>query len=172
MGSARNFSIEVARAHLEPARCIVNGSSSLIGAYLKVIHDTCRNAIEHALKELLRSAGFSKRNLRKCGHALDELTRLLHKFEEDVLVGNKIYSRQPISRGILLENKNETSRITFGNFLEQLRDKVSRYPSDVRYGDSITTFPPGIWVQAAEKVIEWVEKHKGTIRRGRGAAPY
>ena len=156
MSSVRTYSVEVARAYLEGARNIVNGGRSLKGADLKVIHDNCHNAIEHALKYLLQSAGFSERELRQCGHDLHKLSELLaSECEEDFLIGGQSFPRPPTSfRGIVLENKNDGSRITFGNFLEQLRDKVSRYPSEVRYGDSITTFPPGIWVQAAEKVTE------------------
>ncbi|MCL6607383.1 MAG: HEPN domain-containing protein [Geminicoccaceae bacterium] len=173
MSSGRAYSIVVARAFLEGARGIVNSGRSLTGADLKVIHDNCHTAIEHALKYLLQSAGFSERELRQCGHDLDKLARLLFECEEDVPIGNRLYSRPPTSfRGIVLENKNDGARSTFGDFLEQLRDKASRYPSEVRYGETIATFPPEIWVQAAEKFIEWAKTKAGKIRRVRRGTHY
>lgn len=122
-------------------------------------------SIEISLKYLLEKAGVPVADIRKQSHKLEALLDGLGKCEVRSSIGaderwvpaSRIRSRvvNPAYHGA-----------TIGSLLEGESKGASKYPNEIRYGDSPHHFPSELMLECAVKVVEWAQDYSGSIRMG------
>lgn len=123
-------------------------------------------ACEIALKAALEKAGLPISQIENRRHnlagLLDDLGRHC-KIEKGIVDGLRAWVPATDIRGKTIEDSNG-AQITVGKLLDDTAQHTSRYPNEIRYGNSIQHYPPEVVLDAATKVVEWVNNHWENMR--------
>ena len=114
-------------------------------------------ACEIAMKAGLEAAGVPADEIRRQSH---DLAKLLRYFDDCTVLenDNKRVSASSI-RSTAVHDKYPDA--TVGHLIES--PDVSKYPNEIRYGNLLEHYPVDVVASCATSIVEWVEKHKGTI---------
>lgn len=110
---------------------------------------------EISLKVLLEKSGYSEKKIRKFSHdllkLLNEVTKctFIHTLSEKQVCGSNLRT---------LEIKQNGCN-TVGDLLERMDKEASKYPGEIRYGESFCHFPPGAMLECAKVIYEWADSH-------------
>ena len=118
---------------------------------------------EISLKALLEKAGMPINTIRARSHNLKKLLSDLDKCKVQVEIGNK-YRWVPASRLRSITINERYVKSTVGTLLEAECHGASNYPNQIRYGDSLKHYPPGMILKTAKAIIVWAREHWDTIR--------
>jgi len=157
------YSLEFSKRLLEAARALAEEASGKNEAGRAVLYLSLLSC-EITLKALLEKAGFSVKHLKKRSHDLRGLLKDICHCE---LTGTGIGNSKPfrasrlLARAVILNTFNGT----VGALLHAEDLGVSKYPSDIRYGDLISHFPPMVMLECASVLLSWAEDNIGMIKR-------
>ncbi len=119
---------------------------------------------EISLKAMLEQAGKSVAEIRKRSHRLSELFTDLGRCEVEVEVTPGVSSWVSASRLRSCTLEHGEARSTVGNVIDAESQGASQYPNQVRYGDLLRHFPPGVVTQMSAKVAAFARQHWQSIR--------
>jgi HEPN domain-containing protein len=120
-------------------------------------------SIEISLKYLLEKAGVPVKQIRRRSHDIGTLLKDLGECEVRVNVGaTKRWVSASRIRARVVSPMYEGA--TIGSLLEGERKGASKYPSEIRYGQSPRHFPPKLMLDCAVKVAEWADEYSASIR--------
>lgn len=119
---------------------------------------------EISLKALLEKAGFTVPDLIKRSH---DLRGLLHDICSCELSGTGVGNSKPFSASRLLSQTvvKNVNNGTVGALLNAEAVGASKYPTDIRYGDLVTHFPPVVMLRCASVIQGWARENFDIIRR-------
>jgi hypothetical protein len=118
---------------------------------------------EVSLKAILEKAGYSTKELKKRSHDISGLLKDLCFCD---LIGSGPASK-PYSGAELLGEEVDPNygNGTVGHLLSGEENGASKYPNEIRYGESVIHFPPLIMLNCASKVCDWVRENINIIKR-------
>jgi hypothetical protein len=128
-------------------------------AYLSLL------ACEIALKALLEKSGIPVNQIKAHSHNLEALLCEVSRcdVEVDIAGGHLKWVPAVRIRSILI--KSEGAESTVGKLLTDEKRKTSRYPNQIRYGESLNHYSPDVLIKIACAVIKFAETHWNTIRQ-------
>lgn len=121
-------------------------------------------ASEIALKALLEKAGLPIKEIKARGHSLSGLLADLGmcRIQAEITAGSSIWVSASRLRSKVVDN--HYSDATVGKLLTGEERGASKYPNELRYGDHVKDYPPGLKLAAAKAVIDWAKEHWEEIR--------
>jgi hypothetical protein len=119
---------------------------------------------EIALKALLEKAGQPVNEIRARSHNLSKLLEDLGRCEIEVEVANSRFMWVPASRLRAVTIDANYNNATVGTLLEAEAIGASRYPNQIRYGESFRHYPPEMIMKMAIKVVAWAKEYWDHIR--------
>lgn len=122
-------------------------------------------ACEISMKAFLEKAGFAPTELRACSHDLSKLSKHMCscEIEEQVCVQTRAWIRGSSHRAIEIRTADTAS--TIGSLLDRMDKEASRYPNELRYGETLRHFPPQVVLDMARRLRGWCLDHLATVRR-------
>jgi|TARA_R100000935_G_C2833557_1_gene166654 hypothetical protein len=122
-------------------------------------------ASEIALKGLLEKAGKPISEIIGCQHRLSDLLAATDDCSVyTVCPGMDQHRWLPAKRIRALPIKVDDFSSTVGEFLSSERDGASKYPNEVRYGDSVAHFHPRAALEGARTLVAWAHEHWDCFR--------
>jgi len=121
-------------------------------------------ASEITLKALLERAGIPVKDIKSRGHNLSELLADLGKCQIQTEVAKGTHTWVPATQLRAKVVDNRYTDATVGKLLTGEKCGASKYPNELRYGDYVRDYPPGLKMGAAKAVIDWAEEHWNEIR--------
>lgn len=121
-------------------------------------------ASEITLKALLERAGLPVKDIKSRGHSLSELLADLGKCQIQTEVAKGAHTWVPATQLRAKVVDNRYTDATVGKLLTGEERGASKYPNELRYGDYVRDYPPGLKMGAAKAVIDWAEEHWNEIR--------
>lgn len=117
-------------------------------------------ACEIALKYVLSEAGVAVPK----NHDLSKLVSLLSNCSVEQDVSKNVIKRVPASRirGIVVDDNY--SDATLGKLLEAEKFGASKFPNEIRYGQTLKHFPASVMQQASVRLIAWVKISASSIQ--------
>lgn len=119
---------------------------------------------EITLKAALEKAGKPVREIRKHSHNLASLLAELGDCEVEVNITSTDRRMVSAARIRSVPVDQQFSNATVGTLLSGEKQGASVYPNQIRYGESLTHYPPGVMLQAAKEAKAWVIEHFDSIR--------
>jgi hypothetical protein len=126
--------------------------------------DTSRTALylgllscELSLKSLLENAGIPVATIRECSHSFEKLLALFSACTVKAEVTASQTRRVPATciRGV------GPAGMTIGHILSAESRGASKYPNEVRYGETVIHVPAAVVIDVAEAIVTW-SRGKGT----------
>jgi HEPN domain-containing protein len=158
------YNIGFSEKLVEAAKVVADNSLDSIEGQRTVLYLSLLSC-EIALKALLESAGISIQEITRYSHNLRTLIDAICRCEvkEEIVAGQPTWV--PASRVCAITVAIETGTSTVGTVLSMEKTGTSRYPNEIRYGHSVVHVPAKAMLQAAEKLLEWVNKHLSAVRQ-------
>lgn len=122
-------------------------------------------ACEIAIKSALEKAGIPVSVIKANKHNLSKLLEDLGGCKVREEVANGIYKNVPATRIRALVVDQNYNDATVGNLLQAEKLGASKFPNEIRYGDTLKHFPASVITILSEKVIAWVEQHFDDIQK-------
>ena len=156
------YSLDFARQLFDAARVPKAQMASYDEAKRAVLYLSLVS-IEISLKYLLEKAGVSIPAIRNRSHDIQGLLSDLGSCEIQVDLGGEIkWASASRIRARVVNPAYHGA--TLGSLLEGESKGASRYPNEIRYGESPHHFPPDLMHECAGKVIEWAAEYSSSIR--------
>jgi len=124
-----------------------------------------RLSAEIAMKALLERAGVTVNEIRKHRHNLPTLLKALDSCV--VELKDESGNVSPASAGALIRAATidfGIAHMPIGELIEAADERISKYPNEIRYGNVVRDFQPGILCEMPEVLCQWAKKHWGTIK--------
>jgi HEPN domain-containing protein len=123
-----------------------------------------RLSSEIALKALLEKAGKPVNEIRACSHNLGALLKDIGKCEVQIEIapGRLIWDKATRLRAVTIDPNYANA--TIGTLLEAEKTGASKYPNQIRYGNSLKDYPPEMVLKMASEIISWANQHWNRIR--------
>jgi hypothetical protein len=157
------YSLEFSQRLIEAAKSFIdkdkiNNETGRAILYLSLL------SCEISLKALLEQAGYTIKELKKRSHDFSGLIKDLCFCD---LVGTGISGSKPYTGAELLGEIVDPNIYngTVGHLLSCKQQGASKYPNEIRYGNSIIHFPSILMLDCASKVYEWARDNIGIIKR-------
>lgn len=147
----------IAAAEVSKQRSLVLDEAKRAVLYLSLL------SIEISLKYLLERAGVPVKEIRKCSHSFQALLKKLDSCEVPA-AASEPPTWVPASRIRSRIVNPAYANATVGTFLSGETVGASKYPSEIRYGQSPHHFPFELQFDCAVMVAEWAEEYGETIR--------
>jgi hypothetical protein len=130
----------------------------------RVVVYLCRVSMEISIKALLERAGVPLRAIRNRNHDLKGLLFDLGLCE--VLIDPSDPSSAWISAAVVGTECIDFGlvKLPIGEYVSATDPEVSRYPNQIRYGETVIDFQPSLLIGAAKILADWTRKHWETIR--------
>lgn len=121
-------------------------------------------ASEIALKALLEQAGQPVRQIRARSHNLKALLEDLGECQirVEITPGQERWVSASRLRAVTVDPNYGNA--TVGTLLEAEDAGASRYPNQLRYGESFRHYPPQVIVKMASEIVKWAKQHWDDIR--------
>jgi len=121
-------------------------------------------ASEIALKALLEQAGQPVGKIRARSHNLKALLEDLGRCQIHVEItpGQVRWVSASRLRAVTINPNYGNAKV--GTLLEAEDAGASRYPNQVRYGESFRHYPPQVIVKMASEIVKWAKQHWDEIR--------
>ena len=126
-------------------------------------------ACEISMKAFLERAGFKSKELRACSHDLSKLSDDMSFCEIEKEIGSK--NPRWVSAACFRSSAIHTpdgASSTIGSLLERLSKDTSKYPNELRYGESFTHYSPQVVLEMAQRIQDWCVNHWSNPRRKSG----
>jgi hypothetical protein len=124
-----------------------------------------RLSAEITLKALLEKAGVPVPRIRDRSHDLRGLLKDLGGCEVQVEIAPGVYEWCSASRGIRTAVIDlGMVRLPIGEIIDAEDQGASKYPDQIRYGEAVIDFNPGLVASMAIVLAEWAKFHWNTIR--------
>ena len=120
-------------------------------------------ACEIALKAALENAGMALSDIRSRGHNLSALLEQVSLCSVQVSIGGGSFTHAPASRLRSLIVTDKYSDATVGKLLSAEDLGASKFPNEIRYGDTLRHFPSSVLADLACKVVEWSLVHTNIL---------
>jgi hypothetical protein len=116
-------------------------------------------ACEIALKSALEKAGKPVRGISAMRHDLSKLLDELGTCTvlAEISAGQLTRVSATRIRSVVVDGKYADA--TIGKLLEAEQFGASKFPNDIRYGDTLKHFPASVIARLSEKVVAWVKLH-------------
>jgi HEPN domain-containing protein len=121
-------------------------------------------ASEIALKALLEKAGQPVGQIRARSHNLKALLEDLGRCQIRVEIAPGQERWVPATRLRAVIADPNYGNATVGTLLEAEDAGASKYPNQVRYGESFRHYPPEVIVKMASAIVMWAKQHWDEIR--------
>ena len=158
------FNLGFSQKLINAAEIIKTNGLSDIEAQRTVLY-LSQLSIEISLKSILEKAGVTIKRLKALSHNHQKLLNELEtacEVEIEVTPGNKTYVSCSRLRAVTIDSK--FSNATVGILLQAETAGASIYPNQIRYGSTLQHFPAEVMLEAATKILEWVNTHISGIR--------
>lgn len=123
-----------------------------------------RLSAEIAMKALLEKAGFPIPRIRARSHDLRGLLTDLGECEVEVEISHGVKHWHSASRIRTAEIDLDFVHVPIGELIEAEDPRISRYPNEIRYGESVVDFSPALVSDMAVVLAAWARTHWHTIR--------
>jgi hypothetical protein len=123
-----------------------------------------RLSAELSLKALLEKAGIPVQHIRARSHDLRGLLSDLCKCEVEVEVAPGVKQWCSASRVRVAVIDLEVVHIPIGELIDADDPSISKYPNEVRYGETVIDFSPNLVSGMATVLANWAKTHWNTIR--------
>lgn len=123
-------------------------------------------ACEISVKAFLERSGFTPGELKACSHDLSKLSDYICFCEIEKKIGQKntTWVSAACLRSITIRKPDGTAS-TIGSLLERMRKETSKYPNELRYGESFNHYPPQVVLEMAQRIQGWCINHWSNPRR-------
>ena len=114
---------------------------------------------EIALKAALEKAGKKIPNIRKKSHNLSSLLKEVCSCTilREVTQNKLSRVRATCIRGVVVDSN--FANATVGHLLEAEESGASKFPNEIRYGETLKHFPAPVIAKLSNKVVAWVRLH-------------
>lgn len=120
---------------------------------------------EISIKALLEKSGMPVGKIKALSHNHIKLLSALSNCEIEKEYGDNRARRWfPATEIRSLTIDNKYSNATLGHLLSGEDSSASVYPNQIRYGSSLTHYPPEIMVEVAKIAFSWANKYSEKIR--------
>jgi HEPN domain-containing protein len=145
-------------ARLVAAQDLINLDAKRAVLYL------CLLSSEITLKALLERAGMPVGEIVKRKHSLSALLSDLDKCQicVEVVPGNCRWALASSVRALVVDSR--FSNATVGTILEAEVKGASKFPNQIRYGNSLKHHSPELLIGMASELTRWARKYWETIR--------
>ena len=123
-----------------------------------------RLSIEITLKSLLERAGMPLSRIRARSHDLRGLLKDLGECQVEVEIAPGVKQWVAASRARAVAIDLGAVHVPIGELIDAEDQGASKYPNQIRYGDHVVDFPPGLLSAAAQRLAEWARINCETIR--------
>jgi len=123
-----------------------------------------RLSAEISLKALLEKAGFPLRRIRNRSHDLRGLLKDLGECEVEVEISPNVKRWCSASRVRAAVIDLELAHVPIGEIIDAEDQGASKYPNQIRYGETIVDFNPWLVSAMATVLAQWARTHWNTIR--------
>lgn len=158
------YNIGFSEKLIEAARVVADNALDSIDGQRTVLYLSLLSS-EIALKAFLETAGISVQEIARYSHnhraLLDAMCHC--EVQEEIVAGQLMWV--PASRVCAISVAIETGTSTVGTLLSLEQEGASRYPNEIRYGNSVAHAPAKAMLQASEKLFEWVIAHLSAVRQ-------
>ena len=116
------------------------------------------------MKALLEKAGFSLQRIRARSHDLRGLLKDLGECEVEVEITPGVKQCCSASRVRAAVIDLEVVHIPIGEIIDAEDQGASRSPAQIRYGQTVVDFSPGLVSAMATVLANWAKAHWNSIR--------
>ena len=116
------------------------------------------------MKALLEKAGFPLQRIRARSHDLRGLLKDLGDCEVEVEVAPGVRKWCPASRVRAAVIDLELVHVPIGEIIDAEDQGTSKYPNQIRYGETVVDFNPGLVASMAVVLAKWAKVHWHSIR--------
>jgi hypothetical protein len=158
------YSVEFSEALIAQAK-VTRARAATSFEYCRATLHSARLSIEISLKSLLQGAGLKPQEIRKHNHDLKRLLESVCRCR--IPAPSSAGSRRRLNpasalRAVVVDER--FANATVGTMLGEMSGKVSVYPNETRYAESLQDFQLDLVVALAEKVYKWAHEHADKIR--------
>lgn len=153
------YNLEFAEAMADSSGLILR-SESLPEEGQRAALYTALVACEIALKYALAEAGVSVPKT----HDLSKLIGLVSNCTVEEEVANGSIKRVQASRLRSVSVSANYSDATLGKLLEAEEFGASKFPNEIRYGQTLKHFPASVMQQASLQLIAWIKRYVSSIQ--------
>lgn len=123
-------------------------------------------ATEISIKAFLEKAGFTIGELKACSHDLSKLSDYMSfcEIEKEIGPQKSAWVSAACLRSSIIRTPDGAAS-TIGSLLERLSKDTSKYPNELRYGESFKHFPPKVVLEMAQRIQGWCINHWSNPRR-------
>lgn len=157
------YNIGFSEKLIDAARVVVEDGLDSVDSKRTVLYLSLLSC-EITLKALLERAGKPVTEIRKYSHNLSELLGHFSWCQVQVDIANGRLMWVPAARIRSLVVDPAYGNATVGTLLEAEDCGASKYPNQIRYGDSLYHYPPEMILGAATRVMAWAKEHWDRIR--------
>jgi hypothetical protein len=158
------YDLAFARKFAEVAEATVARGLDDVEAH-RVVAYISRLSMELSLKAFLERVGLPVDQIRKHWHDLRSLLAEVEACEVEIETSSGAKRWMPASRIRSVDVGFQGHSATLGLVLEAEDHGASKYPNELRYGDSPKDFPAAALARAAMVLAEWVAEHSDAARR-------
>lgn len=159
------YSLDFAKSLRKAAGLLIYDQSSALKDDRRACAYLCLLSTEIALKSLLERAGYAPSEIRRHSHNLKSLLRQICFCEINVEIAPSRFRYVRASEICPLPIEHNRARSTFGKVVDAEDKGASKYPNEVRYGDSFKHYHHEVLYQMSSHAIDFSSKHWDTIRR-------
>lgn len=157
------YSLGFAQQMSDASRTIVSVGLDAQDAQRAALY-TALVSCEIAMKAALEKAGVPAANIRKRNHRLSELLRDLSSCTVLEEITPDTIKRVPASRVRSIVVDNQYADATIGNLLQAEKYGASKFPDEIRYGETLKYFSAEVVAKLSEKLVAWVRLHFDDIQ--------
>lgn len=157
------YSIDFSENLIKAARFVLEYQVNSVEAKRTVLYLSLLSC-EITMKALLERAGKPVKMIKKRLHDLDRLLCELDRCKVEENIANGVLKWVPASRLRSKVVKIGEATITIGKLLEGESQGASKYPNQIRYGDTLYHFPPEVVLNAATVILCWAREKWNKIR--------
>jgi len=157
------YSIEFAQEMSKASNAIVSaglGSEDAKRAALYVGLVAC----EIAIKSALEKAGKPIVEIKTNGHDLSKLLDDLGACTVLAEISAGVLTRVSATRIRSIVVDSNYADATIGKLLQAEQFGVSKFPNEIRYGDTLKHFPAFVIARLSEQVVAWVRLHRDDLQ--------
>ena len=146
------------------ANMVATENLSTLDAQRTVLYLSLLSA-EISLKAMLERAGMPVDDIYARSNRLSELLFDVGRCEIKVKIAPNCLAYTSAIRLRACELNYGDATITVGSIIDSVGErKVSCYPNQIRYGDVLKHFPPGVVAQMSEMIVAFARRHWNSIR--------
>ena len=122
--------------------------------------------IEISLKALYEKAGYPVSDLRRLGHDLKRLFRLIHycRLPDESGRPKKSCGINCVSITFKYPGQDVVASSTIGNLIDRLDEETAEYPNEIRYATALKHYPPEVNLAVATKIHDFCRDQMGVVR--------